>query len=342
MELIINNLNKSYSKNSKGNNSKHNSKLKVLNKLDFNVKNHEIYSLLGANGAGKSTLLSCIGGILTPDSGKIKLIMKEGEIDVVANPKIGKKHSIFCFQDPKFDNRLDVKKNLEFHMNIHNISKMTRKKLIKEYLELFGLWKNRKSRISTLSGGQRKQLENIRGFLIAKAFKNKKELLFITDEPTAYCDINAQKIIWDEILGIAEYGDNCVLFATNDLNEAKLLTNGTTGKIGFLKHGEISFDGSIKALQYYLDGSRNTLLIEIADYDKKGHDMLLQSFKYKLNTYSCDYKLKIHNPQKLSIQHIKESEINDLMKFTVNHFLSKNVFLEKIERKKPDLNELFR
>ena len=51
--------------------------VRAVNDISFNVKKGEIFGLLGVNGAGKSTTLNILSGLITPDSGKVKIFGKE-------------------------------------------------------------------------------------------------------------------------------------------------------------------------------------------------------------------------------------------------------------------------
>ena len=264
MELKINQLNKSFKVVTKEGQNKFFSRNKgkcsnqILRNLDLVVKDQEMYCLLGNNGAGKSTLLICIGGIQIPDSGSIVLKNHIKEINVIKEPRLAKKHILFNFQDPKFDTRLSVKANLDFHLRMFMIEREARKKLISEYLKLFNLYSKKDSKVYFLSGGQKKQLENIRGFVTSKALIQ-DDILFLTDEPTAYCDIVAKNIIWDELENICLHGT--VLFSTNDIHEAEKLIKPKNGKIGFIKEGSIVFSGSVFDLQNKLSKKGNLSLI---------------------------------------------------------------------------------
>ena len=217
-----------------------------------------MFCLLGNNGAGKSTLMNCIGGIHIPDAGLIYLKTNETEINVLKDAKKAKKSIIFNFQDPKFDTRLSARSNLDFHLRMYMIERETRKKLIIEYLKLFNLYQKKDSKVYFLSGGQKKQLENIRGFITSKALKL-KDILFLTDEPTAYCDIVAKNIIWEELEDVCSHGT--VLFSTNDLYEAERLVKPKNGKIGFIKEGSIVFSGTLNDLQSKLSKKEYLLIL---------------------------------------------------------------------------------
>lgn len=339
MELQITNLNKFFKvsrKKSEKSSSIINKKdnvLHVLKDLNLSILDNEMYCLLGNNGAGKSTLMNCIGGIHIPNSGRILLKSSNLEIDVVKEAKKAKRKIIFNFQDPKFDTRLSVKSNLDFHLRMFMINRETRKKLIEEYLKLFNLYTKKDSKVYFLSGGQKKQLENIRGFITSKALKN-EDILFLTDEPTAYCDVVAKNIIWEEIESIRSRGT--VLFSTNDLNEAEKLIK--KGKIGFIKDGVISFSGSLSQLEKLLTKKGNLSLITESNLEASAFRSFTDLLKEQFDSLAIN---SIPEMNAINIENINQEEMNEVISEAIVYFQSQNIFLNKIEKIKPTLNDLF-
>ena len=332
MELLIEQLNKSFKI------SKPKSQIKnihVLKSLDLSIEDNEIYCLLGNNGAGKSTLLNCIGGIHIPDSGNI--IIKSGilVLNTVTQAKKAKQKILFNFQDPKFDSRLTAKANLDFHLRMYMIERESRKKLIEEYLKKFNLYSKKDSKVYFLSGGQKKQLENIRGFITSKALR-KEDILFLTDEPTAYCDISAKKIIWEEIKAITNRGT--VLFSTNDLFEAEQLINPKNGKIGFIKQGKVVFSGSKVDLQKKLTNRGNINLITETEIDNQSFSSFRNLLTQQFSAISID---SIPENFTIKIENISQEQMNEVITEAIMYFQAQNIFLDKIEKIKPSINDLF-
>ena len=158
----------------------------ALDNVDFEVYEGEIVALLGDNGAGKSTLIKIISGVLSPDSGEIYLEGKKVDIKkTIDSIKLGVET---IYQDLALFDNLQASANLymgrelvspglgkfigwlnQKEMNINTLK--TLKKLDISLL-------NNKSRVKSLSGGQRQ------GVAISKALLWGKKLV-IMDEPTA-------------------------------------------------------------------------------------------------------------------------------------------------------------
>lgn len=131
----INNLSKSYGK------------LKLFEKINFEIKKGEILAVVGFSGCGKSTLLKMIAGLED---------LSSGNIEINANYKLG-----MAFQYSALFDSLTIAENIAFPLVVgenleHNYSEKDLKKLIKEKLSLVGLAGIENQYPSDLSGGMKK------------------------------------------------------------------------------------------------------------------------------------------------------------------------------------------
>ncbi len=125
----------------------------ALNNLTLNMKEEEVFGLVGTNGAGKSTLLRIMTGVLEADKGEV---IVDGN-QVFDNPKA--KENIFLIpDDPYYFPNSTVSEMMEYYNSIYR--KFDKNKFT-YLLENFDLQGNR--RISTFSKGMRKQLAILLG-----------------------------------------------------------------------------------------------------------------------------------------------------------------------------------
>ena len=141
--------------------------LKAVNNVSFGVEEGEIFGLLGPNGAGKTTAIKMLATLLNPTKGEAKVcgfdILKQR--DEVRN-SIG-----IVFQEPALDNRLTGYENLDFHARLYGLDSETRKKRIKEVLNLVELEDKANVIVRNYSGGMQRRLEIARGFnALSKSF----------------------------------------------------------------------------------------------------------------------------------------------------------------------------
>ena len=90
------------------------SRVDVLRGIDISIEKGEICVLLGPSGSGKSTLLNIIGGIETPDSGKITIHGETiGEMNEKNLTLYRRKHLGYIFQMYNLIPNLNIKENVE-------------------------------------------------------------------------------------------------------------------------------------------------------------------------------------------------------------------------------------
>ncbi len=216
MQLIISNLNKTYS------NGVH-----ALKDVNLTI-NQGMFGLLGPNGAGKSSLMRTIATLQEPDSGSISL----GEINVLKQKDEVRKTLGYLPQEfgvyPKVDattllNHLAVLKGIT--------NAIERKSVVEALLQKTNLWDARKKNLGGYSGGMKQR------FGIAQALIANPKLI-IVDEPTAGLD-PAERNRFLNLL--SELGENTVvILSTHIVDDVKELCSD----MAIFNKGEILFKGS--------------------------------------------------------------------------------------------------
>jgi putative ABC transport system ATP-binding protein len=164
--------------------------VRPLDGVSFDARRGELAVLLGPSGCGKTTLLSCLGGILTPTSGSIRL----GDIDITGlGPRkleaYRRDHVGFVFQAFNLIPSLSARENIALPMVLTGRDRRASFERADELLEIVGLTDRANYRPSKLSGGQQQRVA------VARGLGNDPQLL-IADEPTANLDhIQAEAII---------------------------------------------------------------------------------------------------------------------------------------------------
>jgi putative ABC transport system ATP-binding protein len=164
--------------------------VRPLDELSFEGEAGELVVLLGPSGCGKTTLLSCLGGILTPTSGAIRL----GDIDVTAlrgraleqyrRTQVG-----FVFQAFNLIPSLSARENIAMPMILTGHDRGRAFARADELLALVGMSDRANHRPAKLSGGQQQRIAVARGL-------GHEPPLLLADEPTANLDhIQAEAII---------------------------------------------------------------------------------------------------------------------------------------------------
>lgn len=194
----------------------------ALDQLNLNVKEGEIYCLLGANGAGKTTTINLLLGFVEPSSGSAFI----NELEVQQHVKATKKFLAYIPENLMLYPSLTAVENLDYFSGI--AGKRLSKTVLKEFLEESGLQSEAfDQRISTFSKGMRQKV----GIAIALA---KEAKVLLLDEPTSGLDPKASNEFGLLLQKLRKKGV-ATLMATHDLFRAKEV--GT--HIGIMKGGQL-------------------------------------------------------------------------------------------------------
>ena len=181
---------------------------KVLDNVSFSVKEHEWVSILGHNGSGKSTIAKLMIGLFEPCSGTISydgVVLSEDTVNDIRK-KVG-----IVFQNP--DNQFvgyNVKYDIAFGLENHNVPREEMIKLINEWTLKVGMENELEREPQTLSGGQ-KQRVAIAGILALNCD------IIILDEATSMLDPEGVEEITKLIVELKEKYNKTIICITHDL-----------------------------------------------------------------------------------------------------------------------------
>lgn len=222
-------------------------KTTALEEADLEVKNGEIFGILGPNGSGKTTLIKTLVGLLVPDSGSIKI---DGLNPVTDK---GKLHKCIGYmpQDASLYDDLTVKDNISFFANTEGIRDV--KKNVSKALKLVELTDYAKRKVFTLSGGMKKRVS------LACALVHEPRILFL-DEPTAAIDPELKLKLWDLFRELALRGVT-ILISTHLTDEALYCD-----RLAILKAGKVI---SVSSPQTFLNQGKMTVMTKTARGEEK-------------------------------------------------------------------------
>lgn len=164
--------------------------VRALDGLSFEAEPGELVVLLGPSGCGKTTLLSCLGGILTPTSGRIVVgdlevtALSGGRLDEYRRERIG-----FVFQAFNLIPSLTARENIAVPLALTGWSRHAATERADELLAVVGLAERAEHKPAKLSGGQQQRVAVARGL-------GHDPKLLLADEPTANLDqVQAESVI---------------------------------------------------------------------------------------------------------------------------------------------------
>ena len=198
--------------------------LVAVDNISFKINQGDIFAFLGPNGAGKTTTIKMLTTLLRPTEGQM---LVNGFDPLCQQDQVRKSFGI-VFQDSSLDDELTAYENMEFHGVLYKILKQTRRKRIKNLLQIVDLWDRKNDLVKTYSGGMRRRLEIARGLL------HHPKLLFL-DEPTLGLDPQTRHKIWFHIKKLNKKYQTTIFFTTHYMEEAEKMAK----TIAIIDHGKI-------------------------------------------------------------------------------------------------------
>lgn len=208
----------------------------AVDRLNLQVKQGELFSLLGVNGAGKTTTIKMLSCLTRPTGGDAFLNGKSICDDCAAVKSI----IGVSPQETAVAPGLSVRENLELMCGVHGFGKEKRSAKIAELTGLLGLETVAGKKAGKLSGGWQRRLS------IAMALIGEPEILFL-DEPTLGLDVIARSDLWELIRGLK--GKVTIILTTHYMEEAEALSD----RIGIMKDGKLLICGTAAQIKEKAD-----------------------------------------------------------------------------------------
>ncbi len=188
-------------------------------KVNLNVKKHEILSILGENGSGKTTLMNMISGIYRPDSGQIFIDGKEVQIH---SPKDAYDFHIgMIHQHYKLVNVFTAAENIILGTETGSLIDMKSvKNKINEICQAYGFKLNPDQKIYDMSVSQKQTVE------IVKVLYKGADVL-ILDEPTAVLTPQETEALFEVLRNMRKAG-KAIIIITHKLNEVMAISDRVT------------------------------------------------------------------------------------------------------------------
>jgi ABC-2 type transport system ATP-binding protein len=216
--------------------------------FQLEIRNGEIYGLLGANGAGKTTAIKIICGLLDPTSGSVTLLGKsKGLRSAAVRSRIGYMSQKFALYDD-----LTIGENLDFYARLYGVEESAREERKKWVLETAELSGEAGMLTKSLPGGWKQRVA------FGAAVMHEPEAIFL-DEPTSGVDPLARRAMWRMINEFADRGAG-ILVVTHYLEEAE-----QCNRLGFMVAGEIIAQGSPGEVKANMKGSLYEIEVDHPD-----------------------------------------------------------------------------
>ncbi len=201
----------------------------ALADVSFDVREGEIFVVMGLSGSGKSTLVRCLSRLVEPTGGEVWL---GGENLLAASERrmveVRRKVMGMVFQNFGLLPHLNVLDNVAFPLRMQGMPAADRTTKARDMIELVGLRGRESSMPHELSGGQQQRVG------IARSLAVGPELWFL-DEPFSALDPLIRRQMQDEFLRLQQLLKKTIVFITHDIQEAFRLAD----RIAIMREGRI-------------------------------------------------------------------------------------------------------
>jgi ABC-type Fe3+/spermidine/putrescine transport system ATPase subunit len=202
-------------------------KLQAVKKIDLNIEQGSLVTLLGPSGCGKTTILRMIAGLEHPTAGDIYI---KGRL--VNDIPIHKRNLGMIFQNYALFPHKTIFDNVAFGLKYRDVSKTDIKEKVRKALEMVRLPDVGGRYPSQLSGGQQQRIA------LARAIVIEPDVLLM-DEPLSALDENLREDMRREIDNLQQMLGVTTIFVTHDQREALSMSD----KIIVLNDGVLQQEG---------------------------------------------------------------------------------------------------
>jgi ABC-2 type transport system ATP-binding protein len=220
----------------------------AVSDLDLQIKQGEVYGLLGPNGSGKTTTILMMLGLTEPTSGKVRVL----GLDPVRQPLKVKAHVGYLPDEVGFYENLTARENLIYIAKLNGLNRADYNQRIDEALVRVGLADVANNRVKTFSRGMRQRLG------VAELLVKQPEII-ILDEPTLGLDPEAARRFLQTILDLKQEGIS-ILLSSHLLHQVQTVCD----RVGLFRKGEKVLEGAVPDLAQQVLGETHRILLNVA------------------------------------------------------------------------------
>ena len=286
--------------------------LVALNHLNLDIREGEIFGLLGPNGSGKTTAINCLLSLLKYDKGTIEIFGQKMTPD---NYEVKQQIGIVLQNVAVFD-ELTVSENIDYFCGLYIHDKKRRQELVEEAIQFAGLEDYRKVRPKKLSGGLLRRLN------IACGIAHKPRLI-ILDEPTVAVDPQSRNKILEGIQKLNSQGST-IIYTSHYMEEVEQICT----RIAIMDHGRVIASGTTEELKKMIK-TGETITVESLFLTEKQ----LQDIRSLPHVFNVHYDEHILTLRCTGAQH-------NLIRL-LNYLQSQDLTFGRVFSELPTLNDVF-
>ena len=263
---------------------------KVVDSINLQIQEGEIFGFLGPNGAGKTTTILMALGLTEPTSGEINVF----GYNSTREPLKVKKITSYLPENVGFYEDLTAQENLKYITRLNGIPEKKADAKIEEVLKNVGLQDVAQVEVGKYSKGMKQRLGM--GAVLVKEPK-----LAILDEPTTGIDPKGVEEILELIVRMSREQNITVLLSSHLLYQVQKICT----KIGIISQGRIVAQGTIEEIGKSLLKEEKEDLLEVKVANKLT-PALVESIKQIEGVMGVEKKSPDHSLEEIYIKYFRE------------------------------------
>ena len=291
----------------------------AVKKVSLQIRNGEVYGLLGANGAGKTTTIKMLCGLLEPTRGTMVLAGMQGNLRTEAiRNRIGYMSQKFSLYDD-----MTIRENLDFFAGVYGVPDEGREEKIAWVLAFSELQDKQDQITGSLPGGWKQRVA------FGAAIIHEPDIIFL-DEPTSGVDPLARRAFWTMINRLAD-GGAAILVTTHYLEEAE-----QCNRLGMMVAGELVAEGTPSGIKSQQSGH---LLEFIVDQSQRAADLLKgRTERWRVSLFGERLHVITEDDPAAAIKQTTERLVANgmhVISATEERFSLEDVFIAIVEKARP-------
>jgi len=256
-----------------------NNQITAVDDLTLDIKEGDIFGVIGYSGAGKSTFVRLLNRLEEPSAGKIVIDGQELTALSTNQLRITRQEIGMIFQDFNLLWSRTVKENIAFPLEIAGVAKREREDRVLELIELVGLAGRENAYPSQLSGGQKQRVG------IARALANRPKVL-LCDEATSALDPETTNAILDLLVDINAKLGLTIILITHEMHVIRKICK----QVAVMEAGKIVEQGNVRDVFMHPQQRITKKFVEQVMGTGNEHD----GVEELINTYDSGNIIRLH------------------------------------------------
>ncbi|MBZ5646601.1 MAG: ATP-binding cassette domain-containing protein [Acidobacteriia bacterium] len=282
----------------------------ALDDVSFEVREAEIFGLLGPNGSGKTTLFRILSTLMLPSAGRATIM----GFDTARDPNQVRRQIGVVFQAESVDVKLTAAENLWHQGHLYGMRGAPLKQRILEMLGRVALGDRADDKVETFSGGMQRRVELAKGLLHHPS-------VLLLDEPTTGLDPGARRDLWLYLSKLRDEEQITIIVTTHLMEEAE-----HCDRLAILSHGKLVALGTPAELKHEIGG--DVILLETAGDAEALAGKIGQRFGVKPAVMDGKVRLEIEQGHRF-VTDVVEAFPGEIQSVSVSKPTLEDVFIDR-------------